>query len=643
MSRHGATPLPQPLLLGAAGHTCVAWWHAPAAVPGTALPGGGLPAKPLAVVLASSWGDEDMASYDALRLLACRLAECGLATLRFEWPDTGDSSAATGAASIADLLGSFDAAAAQALALSGCERLAFVGLRLGALLAAHAAVARDDVDALVALMPVAEGRAFVQTQGLLGARFAEPLPEVIPGGAFNAAELPQMLGGFTQSLRHVEALAVLKWPSAATTSVLEALLLWSPDAPGRAASDALARMGVQVHDSVHDELAGMPAPGRVDDLPAAAIAEIVHWLQERAADASVTQGVARIADFGVADASNARVHAAAAAARLADATSAVLALSAADAPVWMRILSGGVAVRERVVQIAAAGDSRVPLLTGVLSERDLGRPAAADRSAILLLSSGRERRIGPHRLWVPWARRRAALGDVVLRLDGAGIGDSAVRESFAGQRIPDPHGDRGTEEVARAVAWLRREHGVRTCTVIGLHSGAFQAWRAALAGVCVQRVVAINMPVSHRPPDATLTPAARPAGTFAGATLAARLGQALRLRARGVARALGWPRGTDLGAELALASMRGIAVDFVFSAREPGLALLRAQAGRRAGRQLRAGFVKTHEVPHADARFAGAAGRAELLARLDALLAPAPSTVASAIVGSARQPAIARP
>jgi len=183
---------------------------------------------------------------------------------------------------------------------------------------------------------------------------------------------------------------------------------------------------------------------------------------------------------------------------------------------------------------------------------------------------------------------------------------------------------------------------VRTCTVIGLHSGAFQAWRAALAGVCVQRVVAINMPVSHRPPDVTLAPAARPADTFA-ATLAARLGQALRLCARGVARALGWPRGTDLGAELALASMRGIAVDFVFSAREPGLALLRAASGRRAGRRLRAGFVKTHEVPHADARFAGAAGRAALLARLDALLAPAPSTAASAIVGSVRQPAIARP
>ncbi len=641
MSRHGATPAPRPLLLGAAGHTCVAWWHAPAAAPGTAWPVGGLPAKPLAVVLASSWGDEDMASYDALRLLACRLAGCGLGTLRFEWPDTGDSSAATGAASIADLLGAFDAAAAQALVLSGCERLAFVGLRLGALLAAHAAVARADVDALVALMPVAEGRAFVQAQSLLGAGVAGPLPELIPGGAFDAAELPQMLGGFTQSLRHVEALSVLKWPSAATTSVLEALLLWSPDAPGRVASDALARMGVRVHDSVHGELAGMPALGRVDDLPAAAIAEIVQWLQERAADASVTQGVARIEDFGFADASNASVHAAAAAARLAAATSAVLALAAGDAPVWMRVLSGGVAVRERVVQIAADDDSQAPLLTGVLSERDLGRPAAAGRSAVLLLSSGRERRIGPHRLWVPWARRRAALGDVVLRLDGAGMGDSAARESFAGQRVHYPYGDRATEEVARAVAWLRREHGVRACTVIGLHSGAFQAWRAALAGVCVHRVVAIDMPVLHRPPDVALTPAACPTGTFA-ATLAARLGRALRQRARGVARALGWPRGSVLGAELALASRRGIAVDFVFSAREPGLALLRAQAGRHGGWLLRAGFVKTHEVPHGDARFAGAAGRAELLARLDALLAPAPSPVACAIVGSSRQPAVAR-
>ena len=136
MRASAAAPAPQPLLIVAADHTCVAWWHAPAAAD---------PALPLAVVLASSWGEEDMAGYDGQRALAVALAEAGLATLRFEWPDTGDSSAATGAACVADALAAFDAAATQALALSGCRRLAFVGLRLGALLAAQAASAPREI------------------------------------------------------------------------------------------------------------------------------------------------------------------------------------------------------------------------------------------------------------------------------------------------------------------------------------------------------------------------------------------------------------------------------------------------------------------------------------------------------------------
>jgi hypothetical protein len=100
MTSGTATPAPQALLLAAGGHTCVAWWHAPAAAARI----GAAPALPLAVVLASSWGDEDMAGYDGLRALAIRLAEHGFGSLRFEWPDTGDSSATTGAASIADAL-----------------------------------------------------------------------------------------------------------------------------------------------------------------------------------------------------------------------------------------------------------------------------------------------------------------------------------------------------------------------------------------------------------------------------------------------------------------------------------------------------------------------------------------------------------
>jgi alpha/beta superfamily hydrolase len=593
MSPPSVVPAPRPLLLGAAGHTCVAWWHAPATAASRATFRARPLAAPLAVVLASSWGEEDMASYDAQRLLACRLAEGGLGTLRFEWPDTGDSSAVTGAAAIADALAAFDAAATQALALSGCERLAFVGLRLGALLAAHAAVARDDVDALVALVPVASGRDYVQTQSRLAAGVAAPAIVLVPGAVFDAAELPQMLGGFTQPLRHVEALSALKWPSAATTSVLEALVMQGPGATGRTVSDALARMGVRAHESLHDELACPPRSGCVDDLPAAAVAEIVRWLQARAADASVTRGVARIADFGVADPGNPQTHAAAAATRLAAATAAVLALARNDAPVWMRIPCGGASVRERVVQIAAENAQDV-LLTGVLSERDLAATSTIDRTprrAIVLLSSGRERRVGPHRLWVPWARRRAALGDVVLRLDRAGVGDSAPHPSRAARRDRDPHEPRGTEDVARAVAWLRREHRVRSCTIVGLHAGAMQALRAALAGSGVQHVVAIDASAWHRPSDAPAAPASR----FV-ATLVARLRRS--------------PPVADLGTDLAPAGQRDIQV---------------------------------RDAAQADRRFVAAASRAELYARLDALLVPTSSTAASTVVESTRAPALARP
>jgi alpha/beta superfamily hydrolase len=252
----------------------------------------------------------------------------------------------------------------------------------------------------------------------------------------------------------------------------------------------------------------------------------------------------------------------------------------------MRLLCGGIAVRERIVQIAAENDP-APLLTGVLSERDLAAPSTAERTpprAILLLSTGRERRIGPHRLWVPWARRRAALGDMVLRLDRAGVGDSASHRSGVARR--EPHELRETEDVARAVAWLRREHRARSCTIVGLNAAAMQALRAALADSGVQHVVTINASTWHRPPDGPAAPA-----SFV-ATLVARLRRS--------------PPDTELGTELALAGRRG---------------------------------ARTHAVALADHRFAGAASRAELYARLDALLAPAPATV----VESTRALALARP
>lgn len=661
MHRSAFMPAPQPLLIEAAGHTCVAWWHAPApagdASAAPALPRGWLPdgALPLAVVLASSWGEEDMAGYDGQRALAIALAQSGLGTLRFEWPDTGDSSAATGTTTIADALAAFDAAATQARALSGGARLAFVGLRLGALLAAQASIVRDDVDALVALLPVASGRAFVREQQMPDAGFGAQVPPPAPGAAFDAAELPVLLGGFAQPVRQLEAMSALRWPSQAPPSVREALLLWPPAAPGRAASDALARLGVRTREWAHEDLSGAAALAHPPALAPVAIAEIVRWLQERAGDGASARGAAPVHAAGADDDHAAQPAGAVADAQLEAATGAVLALSAAGARCWMQLREGGGVVRERVVRIGDARDREPPLLVGVVSERDLAGAAPPGRRGIVLLSSGRERRIGPHRLWVPWARQCAALGDVVLRMDLPGIGDSA-RHVRPDPDRPDPYDARADEAVARAVAWLRREHGVGDCTVIGVGSGAYQAWHAALAGVDVQQVVAVNPPIFHWVPGMALEPRAntagqsdgvaqagrslrdpkrwwklpqgRAVGVIAGA-LAARGWRALRLRVREIARGLRWPLDNDLADELAHVSARGVALGFVFSFREPGLALMRQEAGRRGMRLARDSRVRVCVVARADNTFMGISGRAELYARLDSLLQPASSTVHS--------------
>jgi len=634
MARAAWSP-PRPLLVAAGAHTCVAWWHAPAqaraadCAPG--LPRGWLAPGPLplAVVLASSWGEEDMSGYDGLRELATALAEGGIGTLRFEWPDSGDSSAATGDASLADAQLAVDAAAQRARALSGCARLAFVGLRLGALLAAHVAQGRRDVDSLVGLLPLAGGRAFVRHQRLLGASFSE-------GGAgpddADPAR-PVMLGGFEQSASQVAALSALRWPAEPATSLREALLVDLPDAD-RGAAEALARMGVRVRERAYRELEDALVVAHNASLAPAAIGDVVRWLQARALEPAL------------------------------QAAFAPPQAAAAQEPAWLYARTQRGAVRERVVLLNDPDDSRTPTLAGVLGEHDpaggTDAPGRGPRQAVVLLSSGGERRVGPHRLWVEFARRRAACGDVVLRLDVAGVGDSDRHRRADPDGAPTRYDPRCVIDVARAVDYLRREHGVGRVSVMGLCSGAYHALRAALAGVDVQQVVAIN-PLVYRwskdlpmdPGDLTrgLDPVAARAvraivdprrmwkvlsgrasiGDFAGLVWE-RLRRVVRRRLRALACLAHRSAQEKLGVELARTGRRGVDLEFVFSRGDLGLALLREESGRQLARLVREERVKICEMPREGHTFGSPAARQELYARLDLLLQVAPAAPPSAPV-----------
>lgn len=92
-----------------------------------------------AVLLCNPFGEEAVRAHRAYRVLARRLDEAGYPTMRFDYAGTGDSSGETGEHGVADWLADIAAAADALRADSGQSRIAVIGLRLGATLAALAA------------------------------------------------------------------------------------------------------------------------------------------------------------------------------------------------------------------------------------------------------------------------------------------------------------------------------------------------------------------------------------------------------------------------------------------------------------------------------------------------------------------------
>ena len=119
------------------------------------------------MVLCQPLGIEAICVYFSYRLLAQRLAQRGLAVLRFDYDGTGDS---TGMEDDPDRLDAWldsVSAATDALTTLGVGHVALVGVRIGGLFAAHEATRRGGVDALVLWDPCLSGRSFLREQRFL--------------------------------------------------------------------------------------------------------------------------------------------------------------------------------------------------------------------------------------------------------------------------------------------------------------------------------------------------------------------------------------------------------------------------------------------------------------------------------------------
>jgi dienelactone hydrolase len=129
----------------------------------------------------------------------------------------------------------------------------------------------------------------------------------------------------------------------------------------------------------------------------------------------------------------------------------------------------------------------------------IGRPPVpTSRPSIVLFNTGVEHHIGPHRMYVPLARRWIAAGHVVLRFDIGGIGDSAPPPGMDENVAYPPH---MLDDARDAVELVRQSAPGRPLVAIGLCSGGWLAFRAAAAGLDVDAVVAINPPLYLREPD----------------------------------------------------------------------------------------------------------------------------------------------
>jgi alpha/beta superfamily hydrolase len=119
--------------------------------------------RPGAVLLCNPFGQEAIQSHRVLLVLATRLSKVGLHALRFDYFATGDSAGASEEGTQAQWIQDVALAHRELARLSGESRIAWVGLRHGATLAALAArTSADTLSELVLWDPVVSGPAYLR-------------------------------------------------------------------------------------------------------------------------------------------------------------------------------------------------------------------------------------------------------------------------------------------------------------------------------------------------------------------------------------------------------------------------------------------------------------------------------------------------
>lgn len=396
--------------------------------------------RDIAVVFASAWGLEELCTRKFLRILADGLAEQGIASLRFDYPGSGDS---LDGLDLSGGLGvwsdSLITAISKLRAYSGCERVAIVTQGVGSLVASHD-LARTGVADLCLMAPVLSGRSHLRELSLWSRLVDEKL------GLAPPAELSSNI-----------TIASLTMPPSVASDIRKANLT----AEALRGAERVLVVGRKDKPAEHDLAV---------KLETAEVA--VNELAYDGYDQLVSNPATALMPLGVADGICAWLTQIAGPSVPA---TAVLAL-----PLTEPLTGPGFV--ETPVRFGLDGH-----LAGIVCE-----PLSTRRgSTVLFLTSAYDRHAGWGRSTLTMARRLAQEGIASLRFDTANVGDSPAVPGRCEQVLYD---DEQNEDVVAALDFIDMR-GLGGAVVSGRCSGAFLGFRAALIDERIGAVCAVNAPV----------------------------------------------------------------------------------------------------------------------------------------------------
>ena len=546
------------------------------------------PAK-VGLVICGPFGYEAICSHRALRAFAESAAALGLPTLRFDYAGTGDSSNLDPEADQLSVWGrDVVAAVAELQRQTGIESVCLLGVRLGALLAMEAVRQCTTVKFLVLIAPVISGRRYqkeLRTTRLASLR-SEP---VEPGGAITerSAAGSMEISGFTLSAATIAALAKVDLAASPPPPVSGILVIGGGSlSASRGWAEQLSKQGVRTDyvDSPDVVELIMTAP-QFSSIPQGLIGATRDWLLR-----SVLKQLAQ-PDGG--------------ASHYVD-----------SAPLLsvMTLREGVPSQHAPLIERPVFFTSKAALF-GIVTEP---RPGEPRRRAVLLLNAGADHHIGANGMYVDLARHWAGRGYIVLRMDLSGLGDSGTAPGQPDNEVFPPA---ALDDIRAAIEFVRDRYGAGDVTLFGLCSGAYHALRAAAAGLQVNRILMVNpqnyywkqgttlkdlqlAEVAHNPGlyRRRIFSSAAWKRLFTGRVDLWRILKiyfhrpfmAVESTLRDFARYLHVRLPHDLGWELEEIAARGVQIVFVFARGEPGLDLLKIEAGsvvRRMGERCRVHII----------------------------------------------------